>query len=145
MQRDVRTPREKVPPPRPAIEPLLLCSRAAPFFCGRSLSFHFSPAPSWAPHAPLPILFLCGSCIQAFGALSPRSASPSHSVLSSPPLTAAVVEAQRIAIGSRCCAVHAAHHLRVQAPAQRRATAKMAQAQKPRTTGTSRRISTRLA
>jgi hypothetical protein len=45
------------------------------------------------------------------------------------PLTAAVVEAQRIAIGSRCCAVHAAHHLRVQAPAQRRATAKMAQAQ----------------
>jgi hypothetical protein len=45
------------------------------------------------------------------------------------PLAAAAVEAQRIAMGSRCCAVHAAHHLRVQASVQRRATAKMAQVQ----------------
>jgi len=84
MQRDVRTPREKVPPPRPAFEPLLLCSRAAPFFAAFHSLFtsHLPRRGSLTLHLLSSVL--CGSCIQAFGALSPRSVSPSQSVLSLP-------------------------------------------------------------
>ena len=99
---------------------LLLCSRAAPLPARRGpLTLH-----SLILIYPLRLINQGVRCLRE---PARRLAVAVGALIA--PLAAAAVEAQRIAMGSRCCAVHTAHHLRVQAPAQRRATAKMAQAQ----------------